>query len=72
MQCLEPKKIKPVTVVIVSPSICHEVMGPDAVMFFEMLSFKSAFSFSSFTFIKGLFSSSLLFAVRVVSSAYLK
>ena len=23
-------KIKPVTVSIVSPSICHEVMGPDA------------------------------------------
>ena len=29
---LEPKKIKPVTVSIVSPSICHEVMGPDAVI----------------------------------------
>ena len=26
---LESKKIKPVTVSIVSPSICHEVMGPD-------------------------------------------
>ena len=25
---LEPKKIKPVTVSIVSPCICHEVMGP--------------------------------------------
>ena len=25
---LEPKKIKPVNVSIVSPSICHEVMGP--------------------------------------------
>ena len=30
---LEPKKIKSVTVSIVSPSICHEVMGPDAMMF---------------------------------------
>ena len=30
---LEPKKIKSVTVSIVSPSICHEVMGPDAVIF---------------------------------------
>ena len=30
---LEPKKIKPVTVSIVSPSICHEVMGPDAMVF---------------------------------------
>ena len=27
---LEPKKMKSVTVPIVSPSICHEVMGPDA------------------------------------------
>ena len=26
----EPKKIKPVTVSIVSPSICHKMMGPDA------------------------------------------
>ena len=30
---LEPKKIKSVTVSTVSPSICHEVMGPDAMMF---------------------------------------
>ena len=30
---LEPKKIKSVTVSIVSPSICHEVMGLDAVIF---------------------------------------
>ena len=30
---LEPQKIKSVTVSIVSPSICHEVMGPDAVIF---------------------------------------
>ena len=29
---LDPKKIKSVTVSIVSPSICHEVMGPDAVI----------------------------------------
>ena len=27
---LEPKKIKSATVFIFSPSICHEVMGPDA------------------------------------------
>ena len=26
---LEPKKIKSVTASIVSPSICHELMGPD-------------------------------------------
>ena len=30
---LEPKKIKSVTVSIVSPTICHEVMGPDAMIF---------------------------------------
>ena len=48
---LEPKKIKSVTVFIVSPSICHEVMGPDAMIFlFGILSFKPAFSLSSFTF----------------------
>ena len=30
---LEPKKIKSLTVSIASPSICHEVMGPDAMIF---------------------------------------
>ena len=30
---LEPKKIKPVTVSIVFPSICYEVVGPDAMNF---------------------------------------
>ena len=29
---LEPKKIKSVTISIVSPSICYEVMGPDAII----------------------------------------
>ena len=44
----EPKKIKFLTVSIVSPSICHEVMGPDAmILVFGMLRFKPAFSFSS-------------------------
>ena len=61
---LEPKKIKSLTVSIVSPSICCEVMGLDAmILAFWMLSFKSAFSLSSFTFIKRFFSSSLLSAV---------
>ena len=41
-------------------------------LFFWMLIFKPAFSLSSFTFIKRLFSSSLLSAVRVVSFAYLR
>ena len=57
---LEPPKIKSATVYTVSPSICHEVMGPDAMIFvFWMLSFRTAFSLSSFTFIKRLFSSFL-------------
>ena len=70
---LEPPKIKSLIVSIVSPSICHEVMGLDAmILVFWMLSFKPTFSLSSFTFIKRLFSSSSLSAIRVVSSAYLK
>ena len=63
---LEPKKIKSVTVSIVSASICCEVVGPGAmILVFWMLSFKSTFSLSYF-------SSSSLSAIRVVSSAYLK
>ena len=70
---LEPQKIKSDTVSTVSPSISHEVMGPDAMTFvFWMLSFKPTFSLSSFTFLKRLFSSSSLSAIRVVSSGYLK
>ena len=53
---LESKKMKSLTVSTVSPSVCHEAMGPDAVIFiFWMLSFKPASSLSSFTFIKRLF-----------------
>ena len=70
---LEPPRIMSATVSTVSPSICHEVMGPDAMIsVFSMLSFTPTFSLSSFTFIKRLFCSSLLFAIRVVSSAYLR
>ena len=55
------------------PSICHEVMEPDAmILVFWMLSFKPTFSLSSFTIIKRLFSSSSISAIRVVSSAYLR
>ena len=32
---LEPKKIKSVSISTVSPSICHEVMGPDAMILFS-------------------------------------
>ena len=43
---LEPKKIKSATVSTVSPSICHEVMGPDAMIntisyFLKLSVFKS-------------------------------
>ena len=29
---LEPPKIKSITVSTISPSVCHEVMGPDAMI----------------------------------------
>ena len=54
-----------------SPSICHEVMGPDAMILVFLTFFKMAFSLSSFT-LKRLCSSSSLSAIRVVSSAYLR
>ena len=45
---LGPRKRKSLMVSIVSPSICHEVMGSDAtILVFWMLSFKSTFSLSS-------------------------
>ena len=48
-------------------------MGPDArILVFWILSFKLTFSLSSFTFIKRLFSSSLLSAIRMVSAEYLR
>ena len=69
---LEPPKIKSLTVSIVSPFICHEVMGLDAmILVFWMLSFKPTFSLSSFTFIKRLFISSFS-AIGVVSPVYLR
>ena len=69
---LEPPKIKSVTVSFVSPSICHEVMGLDAlILVFWKLSFKPAFHSPLSPSSRG-FSSSLLSVVRVVSSAYLR
>ena len=65
-------KNKVSTISTVSPSLCHEVMGPDAmILVFWLLSFKPTFLLSSLTFIKRLFSSSLS-AIRMVSSAYLR
>ena len=70
---LEPKKTKSVIVPTFSPSICHEVMGLDAViLIYLMLSFKPAFSLSSFILIKRLFSCSSFSQIRVVSSAYMR
>ena len=54
---LKPKKIKSVNVSIFPPSTCHEEMGPDAMIsVFLMFSFQPAFSLSSFTLSKKLFS----------------
>ena len=64
---LELPKIKSATISTISPSICHEVIRPDAmILVLWMLSFKPTFSLSSFTFIRRLFSSSSLSAIRVV------
>ena len=55
------------------PSICHEVMGWDAmILVFWMLNFKPPFSFYSFTFVNRLYSSSSFSTIRVISSVYLR
>ena len=78
---VEPRKRKSVTTSTFSPSICYAVMVPDAMILvfcccccclFLIFSVKPALSLSSFTLIKRLFSSYLLSAFRVVSSAYLR
>ena len=66
---LEPQKIKSDTVSTVSPSISHEVMGPDA-MIFVFWTLSQLFTLL-FHFHQEAFSSSLS-AIRVVSSAYLR
>ena len=54
-------------------STCHKVMGLCAmILVFWMLTFKPTFSLSSFTFIRRLFSSSLVSSIKVVSFAYLR
>ena len=56
---LEPKKRKSVTTYTFSPSICHGIMGSDAMILAVLIfSLKSALSLSSFTLIRRLFSSS--------------
>ena len=62
-----------VTASTFSHSICHEGMGPDAmILVFLTLSFKLAFLLSSFTLFKRLLSYSSIPAIKVVSFAYLR
>ena len=49
---LKPKKIKSLTIAIVSPTICHEVMGPDAMI----LVFCFCFCFFDLSFLNVQFS----------------
>ena len=67
---LEHKKIKTVTASIVSPFICHEVMRQDAMVFIFDVEFSAKFFLSSFTFKR--LNSSPPFAIRVVSSTYMR
>ena len=67
---LEPKKIKFVTASTFPASICHEVMGPDTMIFVLNSWVLNSFSLSSYT-LKRLFSSPSLSVIRVLSSAYL-
>ena len=74
---LEPKKIKSLTVSIVSHLFAMKWWDqmPWSLFsecFLNEKALKPTFSLSSFTFIKRLFSYSSLCAIRVVSSAYLK
>ena len=70
---LEPKKIWSVTASIFSTSICHEVMGLDAMILVSlMLSFKPGFALSSYTLIKKPFSCFSLYTIRVVIFVYLR
>ena len=69
---LEPKKVESVTVSISPPP--KYLPWSDATRFHDLrfLNVKPAFSLFYFTFIKRLFSSSLLSAIKVVSSACLR
>ena len=68
---LEPKKIKFLTASIVSPSICHEVIGPDVMILVFECWVLSQLLHSPLSLSRGSSSSSLS-AVRVVSSVYLR
>ena len=73
---LEPKKIKSANVSTFPSSICHEVVGLDALNIEDLfvnsfLNIEFKLVFSSPLLITRLFSFSLLSAIRVVSSSYL-
>ena len=68
----EPPKIKSATISTVSPSIYHEVMGPEAMILVSECWDLSQPFHSPLPFIKRLSSSSSLSAIRVVPSAYLR
>ena len=68
-----PRKYSLSLLPLFSTSICHEMMGPDIMIFvFWLLNFKPAFSLSSFIPLKRLFSSYSIFPIRVVASPYLR
>ena len=69
---LEPKKIKCVIVSLFSPFICYKVMGQDVLILVFTCWALSQLFHSPLSFIKRLFSSFLLSAIRVVSYAYLR
>ena len=64
---LELPKIKSVTISIVSPSICHEVMGPDAMLYIVAHVYSTQVLIYS-----SLATLSPLVTISVVSSAYLR
>jgi len=66
---LESKKRKSVTVSTFPPSICHEVMGPDTMTFFECWVLSQIFTLLFQSHQEAL-SSSLLSTTRLVSSVY--
>ena len=68
----EPKKEKSITASTFSLYLPWSDGTSAKILVFWMLSFKPAFSLSSFTLIKRLFICSSLFAIRVVSSAHLR
>ena len=66
---LEPKKRKFVIASIVSPSICHEVMGPDAMnLVFQSWVLTQLFTFFFHLHQEAVCGSSLLSAIRMVPS----